>query len=75
MSTLLPSAEEIARRIGRKIRLKRKRDDSTQHQVALAAGISVSFLSMIERGERLPTIETLYRLADALKMKPARFLD
>lgn len=40
----------------------------TQEQLAERAEISVSFLSMIERGERAPHLETLEKLAYGLEV-------
>lgn len=40
----------------------------TQENLAAKANISVSFLSMIERGERAPHLETLANLATALQV-------
>ena len=59
---------EIGERLGRRIReLRTQRPERwTQEDVAKRAKISVSFLSMIERGERLAHVETLAALADAL---------
>jgi transcriptional regulator with XRE-family HTH domain len=52
--------------LGRRIRELRKQLCCTQEELANRAGISVSFLSMIERGERLPHLETLAQLAESL---------
>ena len=59
---------DIARALGRRIRqLRQSRPEKlTQEDLAERADISVSFLSMIERGERAPHIETLIRVAAAL---------
>lgn len=59
---------EIGKRLGKRIReLRTQRPERwTQEDVADRAKISVSFLSMIERGERLAHVETLAALADAL---------
>ena len=43
----------------------------TQEDLSERARISVSFLSMIERGERSPHLETLAALADALEVRIA----
>jgi transcriptional regulator with XRE-family HTH domain len=43
----------------------------TQEDLAERADISVSFLSMIERGERAPHIETLAQVAAALGVEIA----
>jgi DNA-binding XRE family transcriptional regulator len=60
----------IARALGKRIRQLRQAqvEKLTQEELAERADISVSFLSMIERGERAPHIETLMRLASALKV-------
>ena len=43
----------------------------TQEDLSERARISVSFLSMIERGERSPHLETLARIAAALEVRLA----
>jgi transcriptional regulator with XRE-family HTH domain len=59
---------ELGKRIGQRIRdLRTQRHDRwTQEDLAERAHISVSFLSMIERGERVAHVETLAALAAAL---------
>lgn len=59
---------DIGKRLGRRIRDLRtqKTERWTQEDLAERAHISVSFLSMIERGERMPHVETLAALAQAL---------
>lgn len=48
----------------------------TQEDLSERARISVSFLSMIERGERSPHLETLAAIAQALEVRVADlFLD
>jgi transcriptional regulator with XRE-family HTH domain len=59
---------DITKELGRRIRqLRQSRPQKlTQEDLAERADISVSFLSMIERGERAPHIETLVKIAHAL---------
>ncbi|HYO55075.1 helix-turn-helix transcriptional regulator [Archangium minus] len=59
---------ELGKRIGQRIReLRTQRPERwTQEELAERAQISVSFLSMIERGERVAHVETLAALANAL---------
>jgi transcriptional regulator with XRE-family HTH domain len=59
---------DIGKSIGQRIReLRTQRAERwTQEDLAERARISVSFLSMIERGERVAHVETLASLADAL---------
>jgi transcriptional regulator with XRE-family HTH domain len=65
----------IALKVGRRIRELRERHRPALTQDALAerAGISVSFLSMIERGERCPHLVTLEQLATALAVELREF--
>lgn len=67
-----PLVEEVGRRI-RALRVKRRGGRSTQGDVAGKARISISFLSMIERGERSPSVETLGDIAEALGVSLAEF--
>ena len=56
---------QIGERI-RRLRLETREPRLTQERLAERAEISVSFLSMIERGERAAHVETLSKLAEAL---------
>jgi transcriptional regulator with XRE-family HTH domain len=42
----------------------------SQARVAKAAGVSVSYISMLERGQRSPPLETLEALGKALRVSP-----
>lgn len=50
----------------RRIRSLRERQGITQEDFASRCGISVSFASLLERGERSPSYETMLQIADAL---------
>ena len=61
----------VVKEVGKKIRLlrtSRSNPRMTQEDLAEKAEISVSYLSMIERGERAPHLETLANLASALQV-------
>jgi transcriptional regulator with XRE-family HTH domain len=61
----------VVKEVGKKIRLLRTTRSGprvTQEDLAKKAEISVSFLSMIERGERAPHLETLAKVAAALQV-------
>ena len=53
--------------------IQRCREDKKQSQELLSgfAGIGRTHLSAIERGERKPTMETFFKIAEALGMKPS----
>lgn len=55
--------------VGEAIAEIRKRKGVSQDVLSGLAGIGRTHLSAIERGERKPTLETLYRISVALDMK------
>lgn len=59
--------KDVGHRI-RSVRMSRTGPRLTQEGLSKRARISVSFLSMIERGERAPHIETLFRIAEGLEV-------
>lgn len=57
--------------LARRIRALRERRGLTQEDFAARCGISVSFASLLERGERSPSYETLLQIAAALGLPPS----
>ncbi len=55
----------------RRLRLKKK---ISQKALADKVGISVSYVSMLERGQRSPPLETIEAMARALGVTPASLL-
>jgi transcriptional regulator with XRE-family HTH domain len=63
-------AELIA--LGAKIRKERIRRGLSQEAFADAVDLDRAYMGRIERGENNPTVLTVYRIAKALKLAPAR---
>lgn len=59
---------------GHAIRCIREQKGLSQEVVSGLAGIGRTHLSAIERGERKPTLETIFRLAEAMRMKPSELV-
>ncbi len=57
--------------VGRVIQRFREQKNQSQELVSGFAGIGRTHLSAIERGERKPTLETFFKIADALNVKPS----
>ncbi len=55
----------------RRLRAKKK---LSQKALADKVGISVSYVSMLERGQRSPPLETIEKMARALGVPPAALL-
>jgi transcriptional regulator with XRE-family HTH domain len=63
----------LARFAGNVRRLRAKKKMS-QKALADRVGISVSYVSMLERGQRSPPLETIEKMAKALGVAPAALL-
>lgn len=55
--------------VGKAVADMRKEKELSQEVLSGLAGIGRTHLSAIERGERKPTLETLYRIACAMDIK------
>ena len=66
--------KDVGRKI-RQLRMSRVGPRLTQEELSEKARISVSFLSMIERGERSPHLETLSKIAGALEVPLASLFE
>lgn len=60
---------ELAIAFGRVLRDLRKQAGLTQEQLGFEAELERNYISMLERGERQPTLTTLVKLARPLRLK------
>ena len=60
--------------VGKVIQRIREQKKQSQELVSGFAGIGRTHLSAIERGERKPTLETFFKIADALNIKPSSLM-
>lgn len=56
----------IAERFGRNLKRARKDADLSQEEVGIRASLHRTEIGLLERGERIPRIDTLVRLAGAI---------
>ena len=56
------------------VRRLRSKKGLSQRVLAENVGISISYVSMLERGQRSPPLETVEKMARALKVPPAALL-
>lgn len=62
---------DLPKAFGEVLRMYRKRAEMTQEQLGFEAGVERNYVSMLELGQRQPTIGTLFSLASALKVRPS----
>ena len=60
--------------LGRDIRKRRRALDKTLKDVADEVGLSIGFLSQVERGVSTPSLSSLHNIADALDMNVEAFI-
>jgi transcriptional regulator with XRE-family HTH domain len=65
----------VAERFGRNLRRERRREGLSQEELARLAGLHRTAIGMLERGERVPKIDTLVRLADSTGTTTTALLD
>jgi transcriptional regulator with XRE-family HTH domain len=68
------SATDPSMAFGELLRNRRKDLKLTLNDVALRSGLSVSFISLAERGKAIPSIVSLSRLAQALEIELSELL-
>ena len=65
---------DLLTRFAGNVRRLRAKKGLSQKALADKVGISVSYVSMLERGQRSPPLETVEKVAKALSVPPASLL-
>ena len=65
---------DLLTRFATNVRRLREKKKFSQKALADKVGISVSYVSMLERGQRSPPLETIEKMAKALGVPPASLL-
>jgi len=67
--------EKIAYTIGNRIREFRVMKKMSQESLAFDSDIHPAYLSQVERGEKCPTVETVYKICKGLKIPMSELMD
>lgn len=67
-------ARSRAQAFGDTLRELREERDLSQEAAALTCGIDRSYLGKLERAEKVPTLTTIWKIADALDTQPSTLL-
>jgi transcriptional regulator with XRE-family HTH domain len=65
----------FAERFAANLKAARKQAGLSQEEASFRAGLHRTEVGMIERGERVPRIDTLVKVAGALGVKPGELLE
>ncbi len=63
------------RKLGERIKELRKKANLTQNKLSENVGISEKYLQYIEKGSRQPSLKTIYKLAEAIRVKTKDLFD
>ena len=67
--------EKIAYTVGNRIREFRVMKKMSQEALAFDSDIHPAYLSQVERGEKCPTVETIYKICKGLKIPLSQLMD
>lgn len=68
MTSLIIDSNDFASRIPENLSNIRKQQRYTQKAIADLAGVDPNYYAKIERGEGVPSLKTLYKIAKALNV-------
>jgi transcriptional regulator with XRE-family HTH domain len=66
---------DVARRFGENLRRCRRRADLSQEELGLLSSLHRTEIGLLERGARVPRIDTLIKISSALSIPPVELID
>ncbi len=67
--------ETISYLIGQRIQAFRKQRKMSQEELALLSEIHPAYLGRVERGEKCPTVQTIFKISQGLKVPLPQLMD
>lgn len=70
MSQIVPLPyQHVLKKFGENVQNARKDKNISQEKLAELIGVNRTYISLIEQGDRNPSLKTIYRIAKALNTK------
>ncbi|MGA2915345.1 MAG: helix-turn-helix transcriptional regulator [Sedimentisphaerales bacterium] len=66
--------DDLQKKFGDKIKKLRNNCGLSQEELAHKSGLHRTQISLIENGQRCPRLDTIYKLASALQVRPEKLL-
>lgn len=66
---------DVARRFGENLRRCRRRADLSQEELGLRSSLHRTEIGLLERGARVPRIDTLVKISSALAIPPSELIE
>ena len=64
------SVEERQRLLAKRLREEREKQNISQIDLAFKAGLSQNIVALIETGKRIPNVNTVFKISEALDISP-----
>ncbi len=65
----------LAKVFGKVLKQKREALNLSQEELAFEAGLHRTYISLLERGIKTPTLNVLFQIADALDILPSQLIE
>ena len=65
----------LAKVFGKVLKQRREALNLSQEELAFEAGLHRTYISLLERGIKTPTLNVLFQLADALDILPSQLIE
>lgn len=67
-------AAKLLKAFGEAVRSERREHNLTQEQLAEKSDLSLNFIGNLERGDQMASLESIVRVAEAMKISGAQLL-
>lgn len=70
----MTSGNQLSLAFGKVLRKRRIQKKISQQQLGISSGLDRTFISMLERGSRQPSLKSIFSICEVLEIPPAEFL-
>jgi len=75
LRTIVAMNTDVKKLFGKRLRQLREETGLSQEALAAAAGLHRTYVGGVERGERNPSLESMFSLAKALNVTLSKFME
>jgi len=70
-----PENQSVEKLFGQVLQQLRKKKGLSQEELGFESGYHRTYISLLERGKKSPSLKTIFQLAKALDMEPSEILE
>ena len=73
-TSISPKDTSVEKSFGQVLRQIRQEQGLSQEELGLESGYHRTYISLLERGKKNPSLQTIFQLATALKVEPSEII-